>query len=193
MISAASDGRITLWPLPDLTPPLDLVRHSQMVKALAVSADGQRLASTGDDGTLRLWALHRGNLLHTWVGLGGGTAVAFHPQAPWLVAGTADGAVTVQSLDQVNRAYPLDQLADGVGAIAFSPDGQWLATGGRDGTLHLWAFAAKRQVATLHHDWGITALTFTPDGHTLISSGNDETLRFWPLAPLAAPSPTHHE
>jgi WD40 repeat protein len=81
----------------------------------------------------------------------------------------------------LNRAYPLDRLADGVGAIAVSPDGQWLATGGRDGTLNLWNFDAKRRVATLHHDWGITALAFTPDGHTLISSGNDETLRFWSL------------
>jgi serine/threonine protein kinase len=181
VITGATDGRITLWPRPELGPSVDLVRHSQGVTALAVSPDGQRFASAGDDGAVRLWVLPTGRLLHTWTGDAPQKAVVFHPQAPWLVTGAADGTVTVRSLDDLNRAYPLDHLADGVGAIAVSPYGQWLAIGGCDGTLNLWNFDAKRRVATLHHDWGITALAFTPDGHTLISSGNDETLRFWSL------------
>jgi WD40 repeat protein len=95
------------------------------------------------------------------------------------VAGTAQGTVTVYSLTDWTRTYPLDQLPDGVGAIAISPDGAWVAVGGLDGTLHLWDFATKRRAAPCHHDWGITALAFTLDGGQLISTGRDETLRVW--------------
>ena len=39
--------------------------HQGKVQSLRCSPDGAKLASCGDDGTIRLWELHRGEHLHT--------------------------------------------------------------------------------------------------------------------------------
>ncbi|HIK56035.1 MAG TPA: hypothetical protein IGS37_12830 [Synechococcales cyanobacterium M55_K2018_004] len=70
--------------------------HRSWVRAVAVSADGQIIASGSGDRTVKLWSLATGELLHT---LSGHTswvrAIAFAPGSDTLVSGSWDGTVRV--------------------------------------------------------------------------------------------------
>jgi WD40 repeat protein len=189
LVSAAA-GHIHLWRLPSLEQQGDWVRHQGNVTALALSPNGRRLASTGDDGTLRLWEIPSGQLLHTWVQPQDDHSktarqdaelltVTFHPHSPHLITGSADGAVTVWSLENLARHYILSRHQDAVTAVACWPGGDLLATGSADRHVHLWQLETKRRVAVLSHDWAVSALAFAPHRAALISSSADETLRIW--------------
>lgn len=56
---------ICLYSLPDLRLELELQGHLGLVTALAYTSDGNRLLSSGDDGTVRVWEVATGNELQT--------------------------------------------------------------------------------------------------------------------------------
>ncbi|MGD1909000.1 MAG: hypothetical protein ACFB0C_23850, partial [Leptolyngbyaceae cyanobacterium] len=179
LVGATADGHIHLWAFPDLKRQGDWVRHQGSVTALAVSPNGRRLASTGDDGTLRLWELPSGQLLHTWAQGDSLLTVAFDPQAPYVMTGATDGTVTVWSLENLTRSYPLNRHQDAVTTMACWPAGGLLATGSADGEVHLWQLQTKRRVAVLNHGWAVSTLAFDAQQPTLVTGSRDQTLRIW--------------
>ena len=106
---------------------------------MAVSADGRRAVSGGDDGTVRVWDLDTGEPLHTLAGHDGQVgAVAVSADGRRAVSGGDDGTVRVWDLD---TGQPLHALAghDGpVRAVAVSADGRRAVSGGDDGTVRVW-------------------------------------------------------
>jgi WD40 repeat protein len=157
---------------------------------LAVSPDGQTVATGRRDKTARLWE----------VATGKPRAVLRHPAAVWAVAFSPDGR-TLLSGCKDNRARLWD-LATGklagpplehgrgpsilasISAVAFSPDGKLMATVGGQ-TVRVWEVATGRPIGPpLHHQAGEIVLAFTPDGQALLT-GCQDVVRRWPLpAPL---------
>ena len=64
------------------------------MRAVAVSADGRRAVSGGDDGTVRVWDLDAGTVLHTLTGHDGWVGA---------VAVSADGRRAVSGGDGTGR------------------------------------------------------------------------------------------
>lgn len=50
-----STNQLTIWRYPDMTPVADLLGHQNRVLMMAMSPDGEMIASVGADETLRLW------------------------------------------------------------------------------------------------------------------------------------------
>jgi WD40 repeat protein/tRNA A-37 threonylcarbamoyl transferase component Bud32 len=160
------------------------------IVCLAVSPDGQTVATGRRDKTARLWE----------VATGKPRAVLRHPAAVWAVAFSPDGR-TLLSGCKDNRARLWD-LATGklagpplehgrgpsilasISAVAFSPDGKLMATVGGQ-TVRVWEVATGRPIGPpLHHQAGEIVLAFTPDGQALLT-GCQDVVRRWPLpAPL---------
>ena len=168
-----------------------LAGHHGAINALAVSQDGDWLATGGADGTLRVWDLHADDPASASFVLPGGEgallSVGFSQDGRWLAAGSESGVVTIYDLAETNPAAApviLRGHTGSVQAVAFSPDGRWLASGGLDLTARLWPLAGDDPTAgvrVLDHPGLVWTLAFSPDGRWLATGAGDGAARLWDL------------
>jgi serine/threonine protein kinase/dipeptidyl aminopeptidase/acylaminoacyl peptidase len=137
--------------------PVVLAGHVGPVDELAVFPDRKRLASVGEDGTLRIWDLHNRKLVRKIALCDEGlTSVAISPDGRFIAAGSKDAAYyngrmkaegaekkgfvslpeksTVVYLCDIDAGYRVKKVFQGpasMDSLAFSPDGQRLAVGTR--------------------------------------------------------------
>ena len=155
--------------------------------AFSPDPDGERLASAGGDGTVKIWNSKTGDVLQTIKNAHTDAAlsVAFHPEGKHVASFGADGKVKVWDLtatDQPVFAGPCDTNRKwGMAySVAFSPDGQKLAAGS-EGTVRLWDWKNNR----ILHSWPGRAgqtipVAFSRDGR-LASIIFREGLKIWDL------------
>ena len=184
--TADAGGRILLWS-PLLDEPLgSLGLHTGGIAAVAFHPDGQRLVSTGLDGTLRIWTLPA---QPPRVAAAAATAVrdlvpvANQPQAVVLHdAGVR--IVDTQSLQTV-REFPASPVPGT--ALALAPDGASMAVADEQGGVRLLQIADAADRGRLAgHAGPVHDVAFLPDGTSLVTAGADGTVRHWrlPAAPL---------
>jgi WD40 repeat protein len=112
--------------------------HEKLVYSAAFSRDSRRLATCGQDFTVRLWEVGSGACRvlrgHTDVVF----AVAFHPDGKRLATGGGDRAVWLWDLERGEPVARLPGHTSYIWSLAFSPDGATLASGSGDFTVRLW-------------------------------------------------------
>jgi WD40 repeat protein len=161
---------------------------------VAVSADARVLAAAGPDGTVRVWRLADGALLHV---VQGEFRYASDPKTVSVLALTPDGRSLAYALggwvqvvwldegsDSPPASYPVptEMLAPSHGpvlelqqdmytygglSLAFSSDGQVLAAGSWDGTLWVWRLGDRSGALLRLIETGqgpAWGLAFSPDG-----------------------------
>ncbi|HEY9672366.1 MAG TPA: WD40 repeat domain-containing protein [Waterburya sp.] len=166
-----------------------LTGHSGKAASIAVSFDGQMLASGGDDNTIMLWKLGTGELMHTLTGESGRVlAIALSPDGTTLASShrTSDRTcIKIWHLgtDGQPQESPLRTLTGHnkwIYSLAISPDGKTLVSGGYK--IKIWDLDTGEPLHTLpgHKKW-VYSLAISPDGQTLVSSGGDKTIKIWQL------------
>jgi RNA polymerase sigma factor (sigma-70 family) len=150
---------------------------------LAISPDGKRLASAGEDSTLTLWDLTTGRELHAFAGHQSSLlAVRFSPDGKTLTSRGGDG--TVRTWDAATGKEIRQARAASEFGSLLSPDGRRLAKVAADGTLTVSdAATGKEQCAIKGAGQGGVELTFSPDGKTLaVSRFQDAVVHLYDLA-----------
>jgi WD40 repeat protein len=179
LVSGGLDG-IRLWDLRQQRPLTTLVRFDNAIYTLAISPDGQTLASGDSQGVVKLWNLSNGKLIqqlqaHSQIV----TAVAFTPNGERLVTSSRDKTIKIWDVNKGVQIQTLTGHNNWVNAIAINPDGQTLASAGKDG-IKLWDLTTGELKDTLdgHSDW-VSAIAFSADGKTLASGGFDDKINIW--------------
>ena len=158
-------------------------RHGGLVRAIAFSSDGKRLASAGHDGTVSVWEVPTGRELFRFRGHGGDVmCVAFSADGKVVASGGADGAVRLWSTQGATSGKELCALmgkAEAIEALAFSPDGKVLAVGGDDGLLRLFDASGSKLLRQMSQDRGIRCVSWSADGKTIATNAAQHSVALW--------------
>ncbi len=109
-------------------PAISWQAHSEVIDAVAFSANGQRLASIGRDKTLQLWELSNSKLLGKFGTTSIYGSLAFSPKSDWLACGF-DKRVVLLDVNDLHEKKSLDFDFE-VSCLAASTDGKQVVVGG---------------------------------------------------------------
>ena len=169
-----------------LTQPVGLTR------TIAVSPQRPIFATAGADGTIRLWHLLSGQLMHTFqrrrlIGEGHSaevTALQFHPDGRALYSASADG--TLKEWDSAECCLLNTMSTAGwlPTALAVTPDGTQLISPNSDGQIVLWDIATLMPIVRLsQHQQRVNAIALSAQGNLLASASDDGTVKLWRYQP----------
>jgi serine/threonine protein kinase len=160
---------------------------STAINTVAISFDGQWIASGGDDASVQIWSMEARSAECSLKGHHRGVlCLVFAPHDPALLAtGSRDRTVKLWDLQTRQVIHTLTSHQQSVNALAFSPDGQYLASGSADKTINLWNSATATLIATLSGPrLGITAIAFSPHDRIIAGSSVDSSVQIWDIDTL---------
>ncbi|MFM7426527.1 MAG: NB-ARC domain-containing protein [Elainella sp.] len=195
LVSASDDYQIKLWDLQTGDCLRTLTGHQRSVNTLALSPDGQWIASGSLDTTIRLWNLRQpdqpprvlaGHGQRVW-------SVTFSPSGRTLASASEDHTVKLWDVasGECQQTFAKDAASNAI--VGFSPDGRLLANGDSEQTICLRQIDAAvgpgAEVASepvclrrlYGHRDNVSALSFSLDGRYLASSSYDQTAKLWDL------------
>jgi WD40 repeat protein len=185
LATASIDGSLKLWD-PDRPTGDDAATFCQdeAVLALAVSPDGRRLVTGGQDNAARVYDARSRELIRTLTGHTGPVrSVAYSRDSRSLLTGSDDKTAKLwdAASGQVQQTMTGHDAA--VLSVAFSPDGTKLAIGSKDGTARVRETATGQSLLTLRgHGAAVIGVQFSNDGKRLLTSGADGSARSWDIA-----------
>ncbi|MFF3762807.1 AAA family ATPase [Streptomyces sp. NPDC001922] len=162
--------------------------HTDTVRDIAWSPNGNRLATASRDGTARVFDARSGRPLLVLPTDGAMVeSVAWSPDSSHIATAGRDRVVRLWDASSGNPDLLLTGMTDVGRQVAWSPDGRHIAATSKDCVVRVWETGTATPVQELrgHRDdvWGVA---WSPDGTRLASASHDQTAIVWNLATSAA-------
>ena len=152
--------------------------HKGRVMCVAMSPDAKKLASGGDDLTIRFWDLASGkerSVIKDAHDNDFVLSLAFGPGGKTLASGGGGSGENTVKVWDVDTRKGTTLLVEGqcmLPLVVSSPDRKLLASAStflNQTPIKLWDFSTRKQVAKTKGDQAVETMTFTPDGRALFT------------------------
>ncbi len=192
LITGGDDARVRIYDLLGLLDtafdrvPIDrciqLSGHTNWVFSSVQSPDGNRLASTSADGTVRIWELATGDCVQMFQHDFWTIRTIFRPDSYELIVSGLSANIYVWDTSSGKLVRTLTGHTDWVWSIECSADGKTLYSTGEDRTIRVWDLTdgSCRMAIRAHHQ-RIWTLALAPDGQHLVSGSEDRKIKIWDL------------
>jgi cytochrome c len=168
IVTGGANGRIAVWRPGSLTPERTLDGHNAPIAGLAVSPDGETLASVSWDRTVRLWRLKDGTARVLTGHRDNVNGVAFLPNGKAVVSAGYD--LTVRIWPLAGGAPTVVTLPTPLNSVAVAPDGE-IVTGGADGRVFFLSPKGEKRAALSIGQTPIIAIALSGDGSRCAAAG----------------------
>jgi dipeptidyl aminopeptidase/acylaminoacyl peptidase len=186
-IAVGSYKSVHLMSLDDRKWIATLDGHADLVRAVAFSPDGNRLAVAGGPsgrfGEIKIWDVQRPKpkLISTIQGHRDTIlAIAFSPDGKTVASASYDKLVKIWDVTTGKQLHSLKEHTDAVYAVAFMPDGKRLVSAAGDRTLKVWDIAEGRRLTTINDALdALYTVVVNPSGTQIAAAGADRIVRTW--------------
>ena len=184
---------------------LNRIQHGVSAEALAVTPDGSKLFSAGQDRAIVRWdvadvggefEIDLARISNTLDAHSDTiTALAVTPDSSKLLSAGDDKAITCWDVGSGNMiSTTLDAHSDTIRALAVTPDSSKFFSAGDDGAIICWDVGSGNMIRTTTMAFGVTvgsinALAVTPDGSKLFSAGDNKAIICWDVAVVGTSAP----
>ncbi len=195
LASASSDETIKLWQITTGKEIRTFTGHSNWVNSVTFSPVppdsylyqpglGQMFASSGADGTIKLWLASTALEIRSFTGHTDSVwSIAFSQDGQLLASGSADCSLKLWQVSTGRELHTFTGHSFFVNSVAFSPDGQIIASGSADNTIKLWHVNTKQEILTMTgHSDSVWSVAFSPNGQFLASGSWDRTIKIWQVS-----------
>ncbi len=186
LASGSRSGHVKLWNAGDAVDRYVLAAHLGAVSDVAFHPNNQQLATTGDDGFVRIWQLPQA--LRELAGHEAGEVVAaLSADGAWAVTGTAEGKLRLWNAANLQVVRELPPHEQPITALAFRRDNALVASGDASGTIRLIQPQDGAILTAFSAPGGpVTSLAWHGNQQQLASTSGDGTARLWRVPPIMA-------
>ncbi|PSB02261.1 serine/threonine-protein kinase [Merismopedia glauca] len=154
------------------------------IKTVAISPQGNLIASCSDDRTLKTWDSETFREVSVFIGHNDLIRQAiFTPDGEYILTASNDKTIRQWNVETGRTERVFAGHTQAIASIAFNPTRQILASGSLDRQIKLWDWQTGLETRTLsNHTNYIRALAFSPDSQLLASGSDDRTCKLWEIA-----------
>ncbi|KAG1838017.1 WD40-repeat-containing domain protein [Suillus subalutaceus] len=217
IITCSTDGSLRLWGLESGTQIGEDWQDegdNAGVWSMALSPNGETIASGHDNGEVRLWNIETRRVITRWTGRSNVVwSLCWSADGNQVLSGSRDGTVRIWDVKSGKTVLTIKTGHKWMNAaVIYPPDATKIATGGddKDG-VKIWDAKTGKLFKTLisgqifdtttweeivvlegHTDW-VNATSLSGNGHILASASVDKTVCLWNLDTNRQVVPLEHE
>ncbi len=186
-LTLASGGyrTVKLWQRP-ASAKVREIAVGAVITSVAVSPNGQLLATAGADNAIKLWNVVDGAAGKVLAGHAAAVhSLAFSADGTKLASASEDKTIRIWTVADGTEANKIESPAPAK-AVTFNADGTKVIVGQADNIIRLWAipaaapFAPEKEIKG--HTGSINSIALVVGGAQILSGSEDATARVWDLA-----------